>query len=188
MGGSVLRLVVCAAVALLAAMLLSSCGGADSPAGVATGPLRISSGGIAAFREPGANNSLEEYGHEATRVELEQAAANVHAYLAAVTSEEWRAACAAVSRELVRSLGRVFKSGERPASQSCAEMIRGSAGSEAPLADTPYKSSEVDAGSLRIEGDTGFLFFNAVAGGLQILVLREGGKWKVDSPYPAGVH
>src|SRR6266487_4686481 len=80
-----LRRVAATAVALLSAALLAACGGASGGSGadIETGPLRVTGGGVGRYRERGADNSIEAYGHEASRAELEQAAAKVHEYLVA---------------------------------------------------------------------------------------------------------
>lgn len=143
---------------------------------------------MAQFRERDADNSIEEYGHEAGIGELKQAAAAVHAYLVARAEKDWNAACTLVSRELEERVKAILGIGGPPVHQSCAKMLARLAPGEPPVADTPYKATEVDAGSLRVKGNTGFLFFNADTEGRKLIMSREGGEWKVAGLLPTALH
>jgi hypothetical protein len=178
------------AVLLAIALLFAACGNSTgSPERrIVTGPLRIVGGGIGPFREPGADNNLVEYGHEASRAELRQAATTVHAYLVAWAEKDWRKACALASRALKENLTFVFKSSGKASIRRCESMMSMIAGGEAPLADGSYRATEVNAGSLRIGDGRGFLLFTTAGRQHQIEVIREGSFWRVKGTFPASVH
>jgi hypothetical protein len=54
--------------------------------------------------------------------------------------------------------------------------------------DTPYEATEVDAGSLRVHGNFGFLFFNADTNGHKLAMEREGGEWRAYGLFPTPLH
>ena len=54
---------------------------------------------------------------------------------------------------------------------SCATVFKTLAPGEPPIADTRREATEVDADSLRIAADTGFLFFNAKTDGHKLIVV-----------------
>jgi hypothetical protein len=183
-------------VCMVGVCLLNACGGSNSTTpGIETGPLRVSGGGSGQFRERGADNSVEEYGHEASRSELEQAASEVHAYLVARAEKAWGAACAHSSEALKHRIEGVVEfsteASGRPARtvpKGCAGMMGNLAPGEPPVADTPYKATTLIAGSLRVEGEVGFLFFNVHSEGRKLIVAREGGRWKPAGLLPTPLH
>jgi len=182
-------LITVASSALLSVAVVA-CGSSagSSQSRVATGPLRVSAHGAAVFRAPNTDNSLEEFGHEASRAELEHAAAAVHAYLAAWVEEDWSAACALGSSELHRVLERASELSPTTRRQGCIETIGEVAGGEPPLAKTSYEATNMDAESLREDGNFGYLFFYLGKRGYQQEVFREHGAWGVKAPLPSPLH
>jgi hypothetical protein len=177
--------------ALVVPALLCGCGsGGNSTVadGVQTGPLRITPGSSAQFRQHGTDNSLEEYGDETGRAELAQAAANVHAYLVARAGRDWHRACALGSSKLHRILEGVFASTEQSIHRSCAAMIAIVARGGGATGETAYKATRIDARSFRTDGNYGYLFFYSGGGGRQQELFREGGVWKVKALLPSSLH
>jgi hypothetical protein len=173
--------------ALLSALSLAACGGtsAHSESRTETGALRITGGGSGQFREPGRDNTVESYGREGTRAELRQAAEEVHAYLVAQLEKEWSEACSHLSESLRSKLEEPLPT--KPKGESCAKALRAIVVSLPH--EQPREATEVDAGSLRIKGNFGFLFFNAAtASPHKLLVFKEGGVWKPDGLLPTPVH
>jgi hypothetical protein len=140
------------------------------------GPLRVTGGGSGQFRRAGTIGN-EGYGYEASRAELKQAAEDVHDYLAAYAEEDWEMACAFLSRRYANRLKEEAMRSAQTAGDSCAAMIDAYT---APIArGERTRRSEVVAGSLRIKGDTGYLFFNPAGAGEKFLMLRENGAWRI---------
>jgi hypothetical protein len=166
----------------------AGCGNSDSAsvsvgkAPFRVGPLRIKPKSAAHFGGVGAEN-LEKYGHQASQDKLRQAATNVHAYLAAWVGKRWTRACSLASRKLRVTLKDVFRL-ESPR-LGCPKMIARVANGEPALADTAYKATEVDAGSLRLNGKYGYIFFYLGGRPYELELFREGEFWKVTAPLPS---
>ncbi len=147
-------------------------------------PLKVSGGGSAQFHVNGADNSIQEYGEEASRGELRRAARVVHDYLAALATEDWKSACSYLSRKELDSLERVVATslkikGCRPALAKLIGSVTAAEGREATV---------VDAASLRREGDQGFLIYRGAQGRPYFVSLRrEGGEWALAGLSPAAL-
>jgi hypothetical protein len=180
----------CVPILAVAAALPLGCGGdtSASSAGIETGPLRVSARGIAPYREAGGDNSIEEYGREASSVELKQAAKAVHDYLVARVGKSWMAACSLSSPYLRHHVKVVYEFTHPGKPRSCPAMFKALAPGEPPIADTRRKSTEVDADSLRVEGTTGFLFFDAKTEGRKLIMVRVGTKWMPAGLLPTPLH
>jgi hypothetical protein len=187
------RLALCltALAVLLAVGSLAGCGGgASGSAGaeIETGPLRVSGRGIAPYREPSGDNSIEEYGHEASRAELEQAAKTVHEYLVARVSKDWDRACALSTPYLRHHIKVIYELTPPHTARTCGQMLKALAPGEPPIADTTREATEVDADSLRVEGGTGFLFFDAKTEGRKLIMGLDGNTWKPAGLLPTPLH
>jgi hypothetical protein len=177
-------------VVLLIAAIIGGCtqGGHSRLNQKAVGPLEISGGGIAPFKQAGRDNSIEEYGHEGTRRELEQAAATVHAYLIARAYGDWGKACSLSGMILKRQVARLLKVTHSGGGKGCAQRMRRLARGEPKAAPTRYAATEVDAGALRVKGGTAFIFFNANTNGRKLILIRERGAWLVAGLLPTALH
>jgi hypothetical protein len=171
-GGKVVGLAV-----LLGASLPVACGGGSQAEGIDTGPLRTPGGGSAQFR---ASSGNEQYGHEGDSASLEEAAVAVHGYLVARAERDWEIACSYVAKAVVEEL-RSFSSASPKA---CPNMMASIAAGEPPIGKTTREATEVIAGSFRIKGNYGYLFFNPKTNAGTMLMFREGGEWKVDGLIP----
>jgi hypothetical protein len=153
-------------------------GGEDGRRDVPVAPLEVSGGGSAQFHVKGGDNSVQDYGEEAGETELRRAAEATHSFLVATVRGEWGRACSLLSADEQKSL-------EQFTAQS--RQLQGSGCVGALAALTPHVSNspareitEVDAASLRREGEQAFLIY---VGGPEETVyampLRlEGGVWK----------
>lgn len=194
--------IVAALGAVLVAAALSACGGSGSattssssatattakaPASEAaaeTGGLTVSGGGSGSFRAPGKDNTAVSFGAEAPKPELEQASRAMHGYLLARVKEDWKAACSYLSQSTVKWLEQVAARKDLPA-KDCAATF---AALEVPLTGgSLYESSEVDGGSLRAEGDRGFLFYRAATAPFKMPVASEDGEWKMANVEQTGL-
>jgi hypothetical protein len=178
----------CALILVVAGTLQAGCGGGTSGSGIETEPLRVSARGIVPYREAGADNSIEGYGHEASSAELKQAAKAVQGYLVARVEKDWVTACALSSPYLRHHIKVVYEFTHPGEPRSCAEMFKALAPGEPPIADTTRKATEVEADSLRVEGTTGFLFFDAKTEGRKLIVVRVGTRWMPAGLLPTPLH
>jgi len=140
-------------------------------------PLHVGGGGSSQFRVKGGDNSVQEFGEESSESELDEAASALHGFYVARARSEWRAACAELSRSVAGQL-RILAEQGKQGNTSCPDALA------AITPDLPpkvaYETTIVDAGSLRVEGDSGFLIYR---GGEKtvyaINMAREDGSWKV---------
>jgi hypothetical protein len=138
-----------------------------------------SGGGSAQFAHQGGDNSIQESGQEAGEAQRNEAAAVLHAYLDARVAGHWDEACFYLSASAVSLLEQFAERfGKDKGITSCPQVLEALAegSSQAEL----EAAAKVDVGSLRTEGDHGFLLYRGAGGvAYAISVVREGGAWKV---------
>jgi hypothetical protein len=163
-------------------------GGSQGSSGsVATAPLRVSGGGSAPFRVRGGDNSIQDYGSEADEPELEEAARVLHGFLVARAEEDWTSACSYFSASMVRRLEQLAAQSPQLKDKGCAAILDALT---TPISGATQKAlTEVDAASLRREGDQGFLLYHGDANTKYFMPMtQESGAWKVGalapSPFP----
>lgn len=142
--------------------------------------------GSAGFRAKGADNSIPDYGAEASASERDRAAAALSAYLQARSKGEWGRTCPYLSASLsarIKQLGAASKP-----EQSCAAVIATySRGPAASHADTLTHG----LAALRVKGQSAFaLYYGPRRQKYVMPMASEAGTWKVTqlSPiaYPPG--
>jgi hypothetical protein len=135
-----------------------------------------SGGGSQQFRTTGGDNSIQEYGSESSSAEFAAAAKVLHEFLDARAAGAWRVACEKLAPALREQL--VQQLGSGGGASACARMF---AGLTAGLPAAGRREAAIaDVGSLRVEGNRGFLLFHGAHGqGFFIPMVREDGEWKV---------
>ncbi len=176
------------AIAALLMLALNACadaGGSSRDAKIRTGPLRV----IGSSGKGVRRNELSHYRHEngfiAGKRELSAASVSAHAYLVAWVGKDWKDACKQMSKALVARLRKIFSRASKPMHQDCVWMIGNVASGEGAIAKTSVEATEVNAESLWVQKNTGYLFFSSDNRRRQLLMRREGGAWKVDAPLPS---
>jgi hypothetical protein len=157
-----------------------------SPQGSASGssaavvPLKVSGGGSAQFRTKGGDNSIQEYGAEGDESELRQAAEAVHGFYAARAEEEWSKACSYLSASTAKQLETLASRSPKLKGKGCGAIL---ATLTQPLPPSVEReTTEVDAASLRHEGEHAFLIYRGMENKVYaITMVQEGGGWKVGS-------
>jgi hypothetical protein len=138
-----------------------------------------SGGGSEQFLVKGGDNSIQEYGDEATGSEFAVAAAALHRYLDARAAGAWTAACGSLARPLIAQLVEVA-AGQGGVS-TCPKALKAISADVAP--DVLREAARVDVAALRVEGATGVLLLRNEAGdGYFIAMVRKGDRWKVAAP------
>jgi len=155
-------------------------GGGNSGSGskdVAT-PLAVSGGGSAQFRSKGGDNSIQEFGGESDEAELQEAAEVVHGFYVARAQEEWSKACSYLAKSNVAQLEQLGAQAPELRGAGCASVLEAFT---RPLpAAIQREITTVDAGSLRRDGEQGFLMYFGADRTPYAMPLRdEGGAWKV---------
>jgi hypothetical protein len=153
-----------------------SSGGSGSK-NVAT-PLQVSGGGSAQFRTKGGDNSIQEFGDESDESELQEAAEVVHNFYVSRAEEQWDTACSYLSKSNIEQLEQLGSQSPQFKNAGCAPILKAFT---RPLpASVNREITTVEAGSLRREGEQGFLIYYGAGHVKYAMPLRdEGGTWKV---------
>jgi hypothetical protein len=155
-------------------------GNGSGDGGTSASPSHSDSGGGAAqFRGEG-DNSIQEFGQEASAAERETAAAALHGYLDAWAAHRWKQACfymsagVAVTLERMAALARQGTQGD-----SCPQLFAG-LNRAADVKAVAAAAAAVDVGSLRVKGRRGFVLYHGAEGvDYSMPMAYEAGGWKV---------
>lgn len=141
-------------------------------------PLAVSGGGSEQFRTKGGDNSIQEFGEESDESELQEAAEAVHDFYVARVEGEWNRACSYLSKSNIEQLEKLGSQSAQAKGADCATMLEAFT---RPLpAELERAVTTVDAGSLRREGDQGFLIYYGTGRETYAMPLKEeGGSWKL---------
>jgi hypothetical protein len=140
-------------------------------------PRQGQAGGAAEFRVPGGDNSVQEFGAEASYAELEEAGAALHGFLDARVVGEWSKACAYLSKPTIEGFEQLAARSKRK-NHSC-EAIMGALTEGVPKSALD-EAAQAEVGALRVEGDRAFLLYHGARNtDYTIPMAKEGGAWKV---------
>jgi hypothetical protein len=161
----------------------ASSGGGSGGSESATGPGPKKGERSYAFRTPGGDNSIQEYGDEGGNSDRSEAESSINALYAAISSGNWAAICEKyLSKKNIEQIELIAEKSPQVKGQSCAEVLGGLnqvSGGESP--DKPKGG----IASLRIEGDTAFAIYRGMDGkGYALPLIREGGQWKLTALGP----
>jgi len=148
-------------------------------------PLQVSGGGSAPFLTKGGDNSIQEYGEEASESELTEAAEVLYAFLVARADEDWSRICSYLTKEQVQKFAQLSSQSPQLKDGGCPAVVEALAAEPLPTA-IKRELTEVDAASLRIEGDEAFLIYNGPNNtGYFMRMVNEDGTWKVAGLSPS---
>jgi hypothetical protein len=153
----------------------------------AAAPLQVSGGGSGQYRTKGGDNSIQNFGEESGESELREAAEALHAFYVARAEEEWSRACSYLSKTVSKQLEQLAAQSPQLRGKGCAAVLK--AFTQPLPAATRRETTEVDAGSLRVEGERSFLIYTGAEGTAYAMPMQlEGGTWKAGllSPTPLG--
>ncbi len=140
-------------------------------------PLRVSGGGSDQFRVKEGDNSIQDFGAEESESELEEAATALHDFYVARTREEWRRACANLSKTVSAQLEQLAARGKQGGQTGCPAALAAITPGLPPK--VARETTIVNAGSLRVEGDRGFLIYRSGEGTVYAINMTNEGDWKV---------
>lgn len=141
-------------------------------------PLKVSGGGSAQFRTKGGDNSIQEFGGESDESELREAAEAVHGFYVSRAAEQWDKACSYLSKSNIEQLEQLADQAAQSKGADCAKILEAFTQPLPPSVEREITT--VDAGSLRREGEQGFLIYYGAGHVKYAMPLREeGGAWKV---------
>jgi len=151
--------------------------GESKPNGsVPVAPLQVSGGGSEQFRVKGGDNSIQEFGDEASESELEEAATALHDFYVARAREEWGRACANLSQAIAGQLEQLAEQAKRGQVSCPATLAAITPGLPPKVA---RETTAVDAGSLRREDNRGFLLYRDGGGTVYAINMADEDGWKV---------
>lgn len=141
-------------------------------------PLKVSGGGSGQFRTKGGDNSIQEFGDESDESELQEAAEVVHGFYVSRAAEDWDKACSYLSKSNIKQLEQLANQSAQSKGADCATVLKAFT---RPLPESVEREiTTVDAGSLRREGEQGFLIYYGAGHVKYAMPLtEEGGNWKV---------
>lgn len=139
-----------------------------------------SGGGSAQFRVKGGDNSVQDFGSEASEPEFDEAAAAVHGFFDARVRGDWEAACTYLAKDVSDSLVELTGNSKELQGEDCAGILE-ALSKGAP--QSAFKAAAVaDVGSLRIEGERAFVLYRGSGGTVFAMPMQnEGGSWKLAS-------
>ncbi len=142
----------------------------------AIAPLKVSGGGSGQFRTKGGDNSVQEYGEEASESELREVAEIVHDFYVARAERQWDKACTYLSKRNVEQLEQL--AGRSGRNVSCGTVLE--AFTRTPSASVEREITTVDARSFRHDSEQGFLIYYGTDKVVYSMPMRaEDGTWKV---------
>lgn len=149
---------------MLAAALLGACGGSAS------------TNGSDQFRGK-TKSPLLDFGEEGSELELEETDELVSAFLAARSKEDWAATCGQLSKQMLDKLEHLATNSTSLKDTSCPAFL------EAFVVLSPQEkreSAEIEGGSLRHQGEKGYLIYYGEEEVVYAMPLdREGKAWKI---------
>ena len=156
---------------------------ASPPGSADAAAQRESGGGAEQFRVPGGDNSIQEFGAEASDAEREEAAAVLRAFLAAHAARDWATLCSHLSQRMRDQLEQLIAGSPELKGKGCEAAV------DAILADSTAAEraelTQADVGSLRVEGERAFILYHGARGrDYSILLEREDGAWKASALLP----
>jgi hypothetical protein len=120
-------------------------------------PLKVSGGGSDQFRSKGGDNSIQEFGDEGDESELQEAAETVHSFFVARATGDWARACSYLSKQLQEQLEQLAESSTTLENKGCPSFLQAFTGH---LSAKEWRAiTTIDAGSLRLDGEQGFLIY-----------------------------
>jgi hypothetical protein len=163
------RLFAVLVVGVLAAALLGACGDSGS------------SSGSDQFRDQ-TKSPLLDFGEEGSEPELEEVDATVSDFLASHSKEDWAAACDLLSKQLLEKLELLATNSTNLKDTSCPAFLEAFV---VLSAQEKSESVEIEGGSLRRQGEKGYLIYFGEEDAVYAMPLdRQGGEWRVATLSP----
>jgi hypothetical protein len=188
-------MLLASASALVLATAFAACGGDDSSpeptpstAQETTTAPSSDDGGTkgeasAAFRTPGGDNSIQNYGEEADGEELEAATVVLADFMTARANDDWAAACTYLAEAATKPLEELAARSSKLKGEGCPGILAALVeGAPASARDNTLTDG---IASLRVEGDRGFALYHGPKGvDYFVPMTKEDGEWKVGTLAP----
>lgn len=140
-----------------------------------------SGGGSEQFRVKGGDNSVQEFGEEASEEEFEAAAVALHNFLDARADGYWAVACKYLASDITESLEKLAERAKQLEEAGCPALL-GRLTNPAAKEDLKKEARRANVGSLRVEGEQSFVIYRGLKGTILAIPMKEeDGEWKVAS-------
>lgn len=148
-----------------------------------------SGGGAAGFRMRGADNSIPDYGEEASAAERRAAGTALAAYLGALAKGQWPKACPHVASSMRRSLERLASTAKQLKGAGCAGDLNALVARISSVRADPFSGA---LAAFRVKGTQAFALFRGPDRQKYYMPMAsEGGAWRVTQfapdAYPLGI-
>ena len=141
-------------------------------------------GGAAQFIGKTGDNSIQEFGEEASGPDLDEAAATLHNYYDAYAAGNIAAVCSHLSADVIESLETFERNSHNPDDIGCMQILTLEPASAMSERQIFWKedAAAINVESLRMEGDRGFLIYRGLDNEIFTMnMAKENGRWKVGS-------
>jgi hypothetical protein len=171
------------AASLAAALLVAAGCGSGGATETSKDPLATyPKGPTRQFIAPGADNTVQEFGREATAAERNQVSRMVEAWLRARVMGHWGEVCSYLHR---KNAAYAIVTGSEVTGKKLTSCARGLAALTRYSGEAPRDNIKGGVASLRIEAGHGFAQYHGKEGRDWVLpVRREDGNWKISDLYP----
>lgn len=140
--------------------------------------------GSAAFRTPGGDNSIQDYGEEPDEGEFEAANTVLTDFMEARAKGDWSGMCAELAEAAVAPLEDLASRAPQFKGSGCAAILKTLLGSS-PAASRA-NTLTTDIASFRVEGERGFALYHGSEGADYFVpMMKEDGEWKVGALAPS---
>lgn len=157
----------------------SQAGGASDPDRFIPKPHEDPGGGAEQFRVKGGDNSIQEFGSDATGSDFEEVATALHNFLDARAVQDWDAACSFLAESVRQSLQQLVARANQIEDTSCGAILS-KLTNPAAQPEMRAEAAQADVGSVRLEGDRAFVIYRGVDDTvIAIPMANDGGRWKV---------
>jgi hypothetical protein len=128
-------------------------------------------------RSKGGDNSIQDFGSEASAADRTAAARVLTTYLGAISSGDAKTACSLLASTMTQRLQQLGQGAQGQAS-GCPALI-GRLTASMPAREK-QQLGDVRVLSVRVDGDRGFVIFDGVGGKVDNMPMsKEAGAWKV---------
>jgi hypothetical protein len=143
-----------------------------------------SGGGSTQYRVKGGDNSVQDFGDEASTSERDQATAAVHGFLDARANQDWTKACTYLAAPVKEQLEKAVEKSEQLKDKGCGAILEALA-SQADPKLLREEAAQANVGSLRVEGERAFVIFRGVEKMVYTIpMVDEDGRWLLGSIAP----
>lgn len=140
--------------------------------------------GSAAFRTPGGDNSIQDFGEEPDSDEIEVANEALAGFMQARSEQDWEGMCTYLAEATLAPLEDLAARAPQFKGKGCAAILKGLLSTSQSVSSTNTLTEGI--ASFRVEGERGFALYHGPKGvDYFVPMIEEDGEWKVGSLAPS---